>query len=141
MTRLVESTHKGFLLQIMGDQVRQQGDGSWETPAAEEVIQAAGMQSVDMYIGRLQATVAQWVDLQLLLEVCTWEIGYEGGIQEETAMAETREDIRGAKDHARRGILVGNTKVSGLGQVRGIPGIKVWAADKHWEPGDVKVEK
>ena len=38
-----------------------------------------GKKSSDEYIGQRQATVAQWVDLLPLLEVCTRETGYKGG--------------------------------------------------------------
>ena len=68
--RIVESNHVGFLLQIMGNRERRKSDGSRETPAAEEVLRAVGMQSGATYIGRRQAKVAQWVAPQPILEVC-----------------------------------------------------------------------
>ena len=79
MIRMVESTHVGFLFNITGKRVRRQADGLWETSAAKEVLRVARMQSATTYIGRRKATVAQWVSLKLLLEVCAWETGYEGG--------------------------------------------------------------
>ena len=51
----------------------------WETPRAEVVWEAAGMQSDMTYIGRRQATMAQWVALRPLFKVCTREKGYKGG--------------------------------------------------------------
>ena len=41
--------------------------------------EAAGTQLAMTYIGRRKATVAQWVALRPLLEVCAREKGYEGG--------------------------------------------------------------
>ena len=76
---MVESSHVGFLRHITGEWVIQQANGSWETSAAEEVLQAVGMQSVVTYIGRCQAKVAQWVALRPILEVCVWKTAYEGG--------------------------------------------------------------
>ena len=76
---MVESNHVGFLRQITGEWVIRKSDGSWETPAAEEVLRVVGMQSVVTYIGRRQAKVAQGVALRPILEVCARETGYEGG--------------------------------------------------------------
>ena len=59
----------------MGKWERRKADGSWETPALKGVIQATGMQLEATYIGFRQATVAQWVDLQPLLEVCAQKTG------------------------------------------------------------------
>ena len=71
MIRMVESTHVGFLFNITGKRLRRQADGLWETPAAKEVLQTVGIQSSATYIGTWQATVAKWVALRPLLEVCT----------------------------------------------------------------------
>ena len=48
-------------------------------PGAEGVWEAAGMQLEMTYIGRRQATVAQWVVLHPLFEVCARKTGYERG--------------------------------------------------------------
>ena len=69
MMRMVESNHVGFLRQMTGEWAIQQADGSWETPAAEEVLQTVGMQSAVTYIGRRQAKVLQWVALRPIVEV------------------------------------------------------------------------
>ena len=78
---MVEGPHLGFFHQISEKRERRHSDGAWETPAAEEVIRAAGTQLAAKYIGRLQETVAQWVALHTLLEVCTCETGYDGGVR------------------------------------------------------------
>ena len=43
------------------------------------IAEAAGTQSAMTYIGRQQLTVAQWVALRLILEVCAGKKVYEGG--------------------------------------------------------------
>ena len=68
MERNVEWIHTGLLCQITGK--RQIRDGTWETPGAEGVWEAAGTLSARTYIGIRQATVAQWVALCTLFEVC-----------------------------------------------------------------------
>ena len=53
----VEGTHEGLLFHIKEKQVMRQADGDWETPEAEELLRATGMQSEAEYIGLRQATV------------------------------------------------------------------------------------
>ena len=48
-------------------------------PGTEGTLKAAGTQLARIYIERQQATVAQWVALRPLFEVCTRKTGYEGG--------------------------------------------------------------
>ena len=79
MERKVEGTHTELLIQITGKRARWLGDRTWETPGAEGVREAAVTQSKKTYIGRQQTTVAQWVALRPLFEVCEREKGYEGG--------------------------------------------------------------
>ena len=79
MERKVEGTHIGLLRQITGKRARRLGDGTWETPGAEEVREVAQTQSAMTYIGRRQATVAQWVALRPLFGVFAREKGYEEG--------------------------------------------------------------
>ena len=75
----MEGMHTGFLRQITGKRGRCLGDGKWETPGAEGVREAVGMQFEMTYIGRRQATVEQWVALSTLFEVCAGGKSYEGG--------------------------------------------------------------
>ena len=63
---------------IMGKRRKQLGDGKWETPGAEGIREAAGTQSTRIYIEQRHATVAQWVALRTLFEVCASETGNEG---------------------------------------------------------------
>ena len=64
---------------IMGQGVKQSGDGTWETPGAEGIWEAVVTQSARIYIERRQATVEQWVALHPLFSLCARETGYEGG--------------------------------------------------------------
>ena len=47
--------------------------------AVETVLEKAGTQTLETYIERRQAIVAEWVALRPILEVCDIETGYEGG--------------------------------------------------------------
>ena len=79
MERKVEGVNTGILRQITGKQERQPRDGTWDTPGAEGVREAAGTQSTRTCIGIQQATVAHWVALRPLFGVCARETGYKGG--------------------------------------------------------------
>ena len=74
----MEEIDTGSLRQITGKQARRLGYWMWETPKAEGVRETAGTQSDMTYIGRRQETVAQWVVLPPLFEVCAREKGYKG---------------------------------------------------------------
>ena len=76
MDKMVEGEHTGFLCQRMGKQVRQNMGGTWVTLVVGEVQEAAGTQSEDTYIFRRHGTVAQWVALRPIFEVCARENGY-----------------------------------------------------------------
>ena len=82
----------GFLRQITGKQARCQAGGTWETPAAEEVIRKMEKKSASGYIGRRQETVEQWVAIRPLLEFCMRETGYTGIGSEEKVVAEAAKD-------------------------------------------------
>ena len=62
----------------MGKQSWRLGDRTWETPGKEGVQEAVVTQSAMTYIGRRQATVAQWVALRPLFGVFAMEKGCEG---------------------------------------------------------------
>ena len=70
MAKRIEGKHTEFLQIIMGNIVKQLGDGTWETPGVEGIREAAGTESARIYIEQRQATVAQWVALCPLFEVC-----------------------------------------------------------------------
>ena len=64
MDRTVEGIPTGFLRHTMGKQVWWKSDGTWVTPRAEVVREAAVIQSEMIYVGRIQVTVAQWMVMQ-----------------------------------------------------------------------------
>ena len=63
MERKVEGTHTFFLRQITEKRVRRLIDKTGDTPGTEAVRVGAVTQLKMTYIGRSQATVAQWVAL------------------------------------------------------------------------------
>ena len=75
MSRNLEGLHVGLLRRITGQREVQQEDRTWRQVAAEKVLEKAGTQSLITYIGRRQATVAEWVALRTILEVCDRETG------------------------------------------------------------------
>ena len=75
----LEGTHTKFLQLIIGKRLRRLGDGKWETRGAEVVPEAVVTQSKRIYIELRQETVAQWVVLRPLFDVCARETGYKGG--------------------------------------------------------------
>ena len=79
MANSIEETHTELLQMIMGKRLKQLEDETWETPGAEVTREGLGNQSESIYIEQQQATVAQWVALRPLFEVCARETGYEGG--------------------------------------------------------------
>ena len=70
MAKRIEGKHTEFLKIIMGKIAKQLGDGTWETPGVEGIREAVGTESARIYIERRQSTVAQWVALRPLFEVC-----------------------------------------------------------------------
>ena len=50
MEKRTEGTHTEFLRMITGKRVKQLGDGTWETPGAEGIREAAGTQLDRIYI-------------------------------------------------------------------------------------------
>ena len=79
MEKRLKGVHTGSSHQMTSKREMQQQDGSWRREGEESVLQAVGMQPLQMYIVRRQATVAEWVTNRPIFEVCTYEIGYEGG--------------------------------------------------------------
>ena len=114
--RKLEGTHIGLLRQITGKRARRLGDGTWKTPGAEVVREAAGTQSAMTYIGIRQATVAQWVVLRSLFKMCAREKGYEGGgrrrgawWRQEAAEKQLRATLSGISREDKRGRIFGES--------------------------------
>ena len=79
MLKNLEGVHVGFLRQVTGMKARRLGDKTWTKEGPDRVLQAAGTKSLREYIDKRQATVAEWVALRPIFEVCAKETGYEGG--------------------------------------------------------------
>ena len=79
MAKRIEGIHTEFLRMITGKKSKQLGDGTWDSPRTEVIRKKAVTQLARIYIERRQETVAQWVALHPLFEVCARETWYEGG--------------------------------------------------------------
>ena len=74
----------------MGQNSEQQRDRTWQSVASDKVIKEAVTQSLGVYINKHQGTVAEWVALRPILEVCDKETAYErGGRQREPWWCQT----------------------------------------------------
>ena len=60
---------------MTGERSRQKRNGSWRREGAESVLQAAGMQLLQTYIDKRQATVVEWVSTWPVFEVYVQEAG------------------------------------------------------------------
>ena len=78
MENRIEGTHTDFLQMITEKRAKLLKDGTRETPGSEGIIDAEVTQLTRIYIEKRKATVAQWVALRLLFEVCMWDTG--GGV-------------------------------------------------------------
>ena len=79
MINNLEGGHRGLLRQVTGNTSKRQRDRTRRNAAAASLLKEAGTQKLGTYIGKHQATVAEWVALRLILGVCDRETGYEGG--------------------------------------------------------------
>ena len=71
--RKMEGLHVGFLRQITGQRAVRREDENWRKVVSDKVLEKAGTQYLGNYIDRRQATVAEWVELRPILEVCDRE--------------------------------------------------------------------
>ena len=65
-----------FLRQVMGKKEKVK---IMRRAASDRALQEAGTQLLMTYIDRMQATVAELMDLRPIFEVCAKETGYKGG--------------------------------------------------------------
>ena len=119
-----------------------QTDGTWETTASEDVLRTTGKKSVTEYIGCRQATVANWVALCPLLEVCARETDYKGGRGRKKIswrrQQTTEEKMWNTLEEAARG---GTTGKAGGGRISSSgKGVKGRATEDRLETGDVQVD-
>ena len=57
---------------------RRLNDKTWTQEVLDRVLQAARTKCLREYIDKRQATVAEWVTLRPIFEVCAKEAGYAG---------------------------------------------------------------
>ena len=76
MSTSIEGTHTEFLQMITVEREKRLRDGTWYIPGSEGIQEAVGINWARIYIEQRQATVAQWVALHPLFEVCARETGY-----------------------------------------------------------------
>ena len=62
--------HVGFLRQVAGMEVQRLGEDTWRKAGEDSLLQAAGSKLLWEYVNKRQATVAEWVDLRPIFEVC-----------------------------------------------------------------------
>ena len=67
MSVKINGMHVGLLRQVTGKKERRKNDGSWKKAASDSVLQGAGTQPLQTYIGRRQAIVEEWVALWPIL--------------------------------------------------------------------------
>ena len=77
-----KGAHVGFLRQVTGTKDQRLGDETWRNKGSDRVLQAAGTKPLWEYMNKSQATVAEWVALRPIFEVCAKETGYDvwGGV-------------------------------------------------------------
>jgi len=66
----LRSFHSRVARYLTGRHTRQKEDGSWLCPPTEEVLEAAGLQTIDEYISRRRQTVRGFVRHRPIYEAC-----------------------------------------------------------------------
>ena len=79
MSRNLDGVQMGFLRHMAGHKENWQRKGTQRSKSADKVLKESGTQTLGAYIDKRQATVAEWVTLRPILEICDRETGYEGG--------------------------------------------------------------
>ena len=63
---------------INGRQMRRQGEGGWEYPPLASATEEAGLEDIGVYIQKRKNTVAQYIAIQPILDLCeqsVWRTG------------------------------------------------------------------
>ena len=78
MLKNIEGVHVGVLRQVLGMKEWRLGDETWNEEGPYRVMHVGGTKPLREYINKMQATVAEWVALRPIFEVCKKETRYEG---------------------------------------------------------------
>ena len=68
--RQFRSFHARVVRYLCQRHIRQLPDGTWECPPTAEVLEDAGLESIDEYIRRRRATVRRYIRGQPIYEAC-----------------------------------------------------------------------
>ena len=74
-----EGFHMVFHQKVTGKTACLQWDGKWKRKGEASFLRETGPQNLGEYIYCKQTTVAEWVTLRPIYEVCEKETGYDGG--------------------------------------------------------------
>ena len=75
MAHRIYGIHVGFLIQVEKLKVKKLRDDSWQKVMANKVLQGAGTQPLQTYLDRIWATMAEWVALWPIFDVCARKTG------------------------------------------------------------------
>ena len=75
ISRKLEGVHVGFLRKVTVKKDKRQRDGTCRSVAAAEILLESRTQILEAYIDKRQTTVADWVDLMPILDICDRETG------------------------------------------------------------------
>ena len=77
MSRKLEGGHVGFLIKLTRNNPKRQRDRTWRSESSTKVLKEARNQTLGAYIDKRQETVAEWVALRPMLEICDRKMGYK----------------------------------------------------------------
>ena len=61
MVRTLEGFHHLMIGRLMGKLPRCRADGNWNEPPLSEAMREVGLEEMEVYIGRINKTVAQYI--------------------------------------------------------------------------------
>ena len=79
MAQRLEGVYVGLLQPVTKSKSKRLRDGSWRKAAAKKFLQGAGTHLLRTYLDRRQVTVAEWVALRPIFDVCVRDTRYDDG--------------------------------------------------------------
>ena len=79
MIQRLEVAHVSFLKKVTRKQAMRRMGISWRQVKSEAVLQGAETQTLMTYMDRRQATVAEFMAIRPIFDVCERYMGYKGG--------------------------------------------------------------